>query len=189
MERHKQITASNVGIIAKHTCRSTTKVAQLWWRHFYTISFVVMLPQHMAMSRSQPPEVQTCKLRHMLQQALQHMTVDLQSIQSTNGWLPAQMGWWTTQHTQTHWVLLSIKSIQVQKYDTGRCCYTSQGFLSGLERLITLEKTHHYCYQIQATMFCTQRKWCDIVVCTLADIHIERLNWDSAFLYAIIPKL
>ena len=38
-------------------------------------------------------------------------------------------------------------------------------------------------------MFCTQRKWCDIVVCTLADIHIERLNWDSAFLYAIIPKL
>ena len=66
-------------------------------------------------------------------------------------------------------------------------CLAWKGSLH-LKLIITATKFKPQCF-VYNERFCTQRKWCDIVVCTLADIHIERLNWDSAFLYAIIPKL
>ena len=30
-------------------------------------------------------------------------------------------------------------------------------------------------------MFCTERLWCDFVVCTTKDIHIERVQYDKQF--------
>ncbi len=53
---------------------------------------------------------------------------------------------------------------------------------------LSLKRTHMY-YQVQATMFCTQRKWCDFVVRTSTELHIERLHWDSAFWSAAKPRL
>ena len=37
-------------------------------------------------------------------------------------------------------------------------------------------------------MFCTQRKWCDLVVRT-QDIHIERITYDDDFWTSVMPKL
>ena len=37
----------------------------------------------------------------------------------------------------------------------------------------TLKKSHPYYYQVQATMFCMKRNWCDFVVNTTQDLHIE----------------
>ena len=39
-----------------------------------------------------------------------------------------------------------------------------------------LKKTHNYYY---GAMFCTERLWCDFVVCTTKDIHIERVQYDK----------
>ena len=48
-----------------------------------------------------------------------------------------------------------------------------------LTGLIYLRTSHNYYYQVQATMLCTQRKWCDFVVCTKNDIHIERIPYNE----------
>ena len=52
-----------------------------------------------------------------------------------------------------------------------------------------LKTSHSYYYQIQAAMFCTQRKWCDFVVRTSVDLHIERIKWNDKFWDGIVPKL
>jgi hypothetical protein len=46
---------------------------------------------------------------------------------------------------------------------------------------LTLKHSHAYYYQIQAAMSCTGRKWCDFVVRTSVDIHVERINWNPDF--------
>ena len=54
---------------------------------------------------------------------------------------------------------------------------------------LSLKRTHIHYYQVQATMFCTQRKWCNFVVRTSTDLHIERLTWDPDFWSAAMPRL
>ena len=52
-----------------------------------------------------------------------------------------------------------------------------------------LKTSHFYNYQVQGAMFCTGRKWCDIVVRTLVDFHIERIYWNEDLWSEIFPKL
>ena len=54
---------------------------------------------------------------------------------------------------------------------------------------LTLKHTHAYYYQIHAAMFCTGRKWCDFVLRTSVDIHVERINWNTAFWKDVVPQL
>ena len=54
---------------------------------------------------------------------------------------------------------------------------------------LKLKRTHKFYHQVQATMFCTKRKWCDLVVRTNVDLHIERINWDPTFRTNVLPKL
>lgn len=66
--------------------------------------------------------------------------------------------------------------------------------------LISLRPSHSYFYQIQATMLCTKRKWCDFVLCTKEDMHVERIpctdlmntvlpTLQSFYFNAILPEL
>ena len=48
----------------------------------------------------------------------------------------------------------------------------------------TLKKRHDYYYQVQCQMYCNEREWCDFVLCTENDIHVERIYrntkwWDE----------
>ena len=45
---------------------------------------------------------------------------------------------------------------------------------------LSLKHTHQCYYQVQVTMFCTKRKWCDFVVRT-TDLHIERIQFNPQF--------
>lgn len=54
---------------------------------------------------------------------------------------------------------------------------------------LTLKPSHHYYFQVQATMFCTQLTWCDFVVRTTKDICIERIPWNRTFWDEVFPKL
>lgn len=55
--------------------------------------------------------------------------------------------------------------------------------------LISLRTSHNYYYQVQATMLCTERNWCDFVVCTKKDIHIERIPYNQELMNSVLPKL
>ena len=65
----------------------------------------------------------------------------------------------------------------------------------------TLKKRHDYYYQVQCQMYCNEREWCDFVLCTENDIHVERIYrntkwWDeqlpilkSFYFRALLPEL
>ena len=52
-----------------------------------------------------------------------------------------------------------------------------------------LKRTHAYFYQIQATMYCTGRQWCDFVVRTTVSLHIERVSFDTDFWKSAMLRL
>ena len=54
---------------------------------------------------------------------------------------------------------------------------------------LSLKRTHNYFYQVQTAMLCTETKWCDFVVKTTVDIHIERITFDEDFCNKFIPKV
>ena len=54
-------------------------------------------------------------------------------------------------------------------------------YLVRKDGFLQLKRTHMYFYQVQATMFCTARKWCDFVVRTTVDLHVERIVFDPDF--------
>ena len=53
---------------------------------------------------------------------------------------------------------------------------------------LQLKKGHDYYHQTQCALFCTSRKWCDLVVLTKS-LHIERISVDSNFTSNVLPKL
>lgn len=77
----------------------------------------------------------------------------------------------------------------------GFCLYTDEN------SSIHLKTNHGYYYQIQCQMYCVNVEWCDFVVHTEKDIHIERISrnhqwWDKqllklkAFYFeALLPEL
>ena len=54
---------------------------------------------------------------------------------------------------------------------------------------LSLKESHEYYYQIQATMFCTNRNWYDFVVNTTKDLYMQRIRFDEQFWNKIMPKL
>ena len=59
----------------------------------------------------------------------------------------------------------------------------------GEDGRLTLSHSHPYYYQIQAAMFCTKRTWCDFVVRTNKDLHIQRVSYREEFWKVVLPKL
>jgi len=63
--------------------------------------------------------------------------------------------------------------------------------------LITTAEDQGFCLKkgqdgkltLKATMFCTKHSWCDFIVKTTQDIHIERIQYDKTFLEGVLPKL
>ena len=51
-----------------------------------------------------------------------------------------------------------------------------------------LKRDHAYYYQCQLQLFATERLYCDFVVWTEANLHIERIIKDKLFLKEIIPR-
>jgi hypothetical protein len=54
---------------------------------------------------------------------------------------------------------------------------------------IQLKKTHNYYYQIQGCMATLNVSWCDFVVFTNIDLHVERIHFDNDFWHKIVPEL
>ena len=52
-----------------------------------------------------------------------------------------------------------------------------------------LKTDHTYYWQCQLQMLCTGRSYCDFVVWTNADIHVERIGYDKALVESTIPDV
>lgn len=54
---------------------------------------------------------------------------------------------------------------------------------------LTLKPNDSYYFQVQGTLFCTERQWCDFVVWTKVDIKIIRVQRDESFIKEMLNKL
>ena len=52
-----------------------------------------------------------------------------------------------------------------------------------------LKKRHDYYYQIQCQLYCTNRAWCDFVLRTDKEMHVERIHRDSKWWNTHLSKL
>ena len=62
-------------------------------------------------------------------------------------------------------------------------------YLSCFSGTLSLKKSDIYYYQIQVAMLCTSKKWCDFVVRTKVDLHVERIEFDEVFCNSFLLKL
>jgi hypothetical protein len=53
----------------------------------------------------------------------------------------------------------------------------------------TLKRRHDYYYQIQCQLYCTNRNWCDFVVRTDTEMHVERIKRDASWWDSNMEKL
>ena len=56
-------------------------------------------------------------------------------------------------------------------------------------RKLSLKNTDAYYNQVQMAMFCTNTQWCDFVVRTQVDLHVERITLNESFCRSVLPKL
>ena len=68
-------------------------------------------------------------------------------------------------------------------------CKDKNFCLQKLTGKIQLKKSHNYFYQIQGCMATLNVSWCDFVVFTNVDLHIERIYFDIDFWHKIVPEL
>ena len=54
---------------------------------------------------------------------------------------------------------------------------------------LTLQESHPYHYQIQGALFCTGKKWCDLIVWTKKDMKIVKVAVDDTFVSDMRMKL
>ena len=78
-------------------------------------------------------------------------------------------------------------------YAIGEAC-SNRGFcLEKQEKagqvIYSLKRPHNYYYQVQCQMYCCNVEWCDFVVNTETDLHIERIPRDKEWWQEQLPKL
>lgn len=57
------------------------------------------------------------------------------------------------------------------------------------ENKLKLKQKHDYYYQVQCQLYCADKSWCDFVVRTSKDLHIERIHRDQRWWGGQLTKL
>lgn len=58
--------------------------------------------------------------------------------------------------------------------------------VSECEGSLRLKKSHRYYYQIQVQLFVWKREYCDFVLWTCSEVHVERVKADKEFLLPLL---
>ena len=80
----------------------------------------------------------------------------------------------------------SAKNLTIAERTLKKCC---KSMLIKKGDTIVLNQKHDYYYQIQTQMNCANADWCDFVVRTEADMHIERIERDKEWWEKQLPRL
>ena len=69
-------------------------------------------------------------------------------------------------------------------------CTDPKFCLADIDGEISLKKNHVYFYQVQGAMATLKLQWCDFVVFTNKDLHIERIYFDNILWETVmVPEL
>jgi len=190
VERRKQIIASNVGSIAKR--RATTKVNSVVKKLLYskfegnTATKWGVLQEdstngkYLEEKQKNSPDITTCQSGLV--------------ISLDNPWLAASPDGLVYDPTENppHGIVEFKNPYSVRNNTLREAAITKKGFCLDLDKAtdrLSLKQNHDYFYQVQCTMYCTQRHWCDVVV-RAKDIHVERIYYQAEFwLKGVLPKL
>ena len=188
-ERRYRITASNTGSIAKR--RATTKVSSTVKQLLYTkftgntatrwgiLQEGSTNEQYLNYKRKESPDISTTQTGLV--------------VSTEHPWLAASPDGLVYDPVESppYGVVEFKNPYSVRNLQLTEAAIKNKGFClqydSALDKL-QLKKSHDYFYQIQCTMYCTKRQWCDLVV-KAQDVYIERIHYDNDFWISIMPKL
>ena len=188
-ERRCRITASNTGSIAKR--RSTTKVASTLKQLLYT-KFTGNTATRWGILQERSTNEQYLKSKQKESPNISTTSTGL-VISINHPWLAASPDGLVYDPTEDppYGVMEFKNPYSVRDVALREAATKVKGFClqynSDIDKL-QLKKNHDYFYQIHCTMYCTQRKWCDLVV-RIQDMYIERIYYDNNFWTTVIEKL
>ena len=183
-ERRKRLTSSIIGQVARR--RSTTKVAKLVKTLLYS-SFTENTATNWGLSQEQVTRKEYLKKKSQSSVQPSGLVISLQFP-----WIAASPDGLVTDPSLENPPGLveynnpyKYRNIELTEAAKSKdfCLQTSP------TGELHLKTNHFYYYQVQGAMFCTGRKWCDIVVRTLVDFHIEKIYWNEDLWSEIFPKL
>ena len=186
----KRLTSSNVGCIAKR--RATTKVNSTVKKLLYskfegnTATKWGLLQEestngkYLEEKRKTSPDITTCQ---------SGLVISLE-----NPWLAASPDGlvYDPSEDPPHGIVEFKNPYTTRNNTLHEAANTKKGFCLDFDEKtgkLTLNKHHDYYYQVQCTMYCTQRHWCDLVVRT-KDVHVERIYYQAEFwVKGVLSKL
>ena len=187
-ERKKRLTASRVGgiIKMKRTTKRANKVKDFLYSRFrgneatrYGMEMEETVRMeyitHLQESNGSEVSVTDCGL----------------FVSQQNPWLAATPDGMVTDSSEKPG-LLEIKNPFSKRHMTiSEACSSGSTFCLKQERDGThkLKHTHDYYHQIQCQLHCVNREWCDFVVRTELDMHVERVHRDRKWWDQQLPKL
>ena len=188
-ERRRRITASNAGSIAKMrvTTKKGKKVEQLLHSKF---------KGNTATRYGADMEEKACKQykTYMTQTGHPNLTTEACGlfVSLLNPWLAGTPDGLVNDPSNTSQPLglVEIKNPYAAQNKTLTEAVKTPAFcLEHKDGLFRLKRRHNYYYQVQCQLYCTNRDWCDFVVRTDKDLHVERIPRDSSWWNSQLPKL
>lgn len=80
----------------------------------------------------------------------------------------------------------SARTESIDEFMGRKDCYLQFG---GLDGLVHLNQSHNYYYQIQGCLHILDYDWCDFVVYTPVDLHVERITKNPSFIATMVKRL
>ena len=193
IERRKRITASRVGGIAKmrNTTKRSKKVQEMLYSTFrgnvatrYGTEMEEIAKNEYATHQQQTGhtdlEVESCGLSVALETpwlaaSPDGVVRDPNNVTHPTGLVEIKNPYSTRQLTLTEACNSSTFCLE-QKQRDGQVAYR-------------LKRKHDYYYQVQCQLYCADKAWCDFVLRTEKELHVERVYRDHSWWSEQIPKL
>jgi len=191
IERRKRITASNVGSISKmrQTTKRSKKVEALLYSNFRGN---IATRYGLEKEESTRQQYKT----YMTQNGHPNLKIEECGlfVSLENPWLAASPDGLVHDPDTAHPLgLVEIKNpYSVRQLSIAEALKTPSFCLELKkdEDTYKLKRKHDFYYQIQCQLYCTDRKWCDFVLRTDVDMHVQRIEErDTLWWNSNIPKL
>ena len=179
-ERRKRLTASSVGGVAKmkETTKRSKKVQALLYNTF-TGNAATLYGSRM----------ETTARKEYVAYQREHGHPDLTVkkcglfISRNNNWLAATPDGIVhdPNSNSDSMGLLEIKCpFSFLDLNFDEACKKSSFYLApNKDKVLKLKSRHDYCYQVQCQLYCVDKSWCDFVVRTNKELHVERIYRDT----------
>lgn len=187
-ERRKRITASRVGGIAKMraTTKRSKKVQQLLYNTF----------RGNAATRYGTENEDTARQQYIIYMKQNgHPNLDVEAcglfVSLDNPWLAGTPDGLVHGSSDNSSGLVEIKNpYSIRDLTLSEAvkkpafCLEKKG-----DDMYRLKRRHDYFYQVQCQLYCAMKEWCDFVVRTGRDMHVERIHRDASWWNSNMAKL